>query len=287
MEFYLSFKQLFGSAQAQVPFMILPLFVVMVVLEALLIVRRRGSYPWKNAGVSLAMTVGHVLTQAAAHGLIIGIIATAVYAVRITTIPVSFDHWGSLIVLFLLVDLGFYIEHRCSHRIRLLWASHSVHHSSEVMQATTAFRLAWTPVLSGIFFFYLPIVWIGYEPGWVYGTVSASLAYQFFVHTELVPRVGWLEWVINTPSAHRVHHASNPEYIDRNYGGVLLIWDHLFGSYQAERPDIAIRYGLSHPRSSPNNPFVIAYEDIWLTLKGALQAGSVRQGLGRLWGPPT
>ena len=67
--------------------------------------------------------------------------------------------------------------------------------------------------------------------------VSASLTYQFFVHTELVPRVGWLEWVVNTPSAHRVHHASNAEYLDKNYGGVLLVWDHLFGSYQAERPD--------------------------------------------------
>jgi sterol desaturase/sphingolipid hydroxylase (fatty acid hydroxylase superfamily) len=74
--------------------------------------------------------------------------------------------------------------------------------------------------------------------------VSVSLTYQFFVHTELVPRIGWLEWIVNTPSAHRVHHASNPEYLDKNYGGVLLIWDHLFGSYRAERPDIPIRYGL-------------------------------------------
>ena len=87
------------------------------------------------------------------------------------------------------------------------------------MQATTAFRLSWTPILSGVFAFYLPIVWIGYDPVWVYGMVSGSLAYQFFVHTELAPRVGWLEWVINTPSAHRVHHASNPEYIDKNFGG--------------------------------------------------------------------
>ena len=164
--------------------------------------------------------------------------------------------------------------------------SHSVHHSSEEMLVTTAYRLAWTPILSGIFLFYLPIVWIGYDPVWVYGMVSASLSYQFFVHTELVPRIGGVEWLVNTPSAHRVHHASNPEYIDKNYGGVLLIWDHLFGSYQAERSDIPIRYGLAHPGSAPNNPFVIAYEELWLTLKAVLRAGNMRKPLALLSGPP-
>jgi len=180
----------------------------------------------------------------------------------------------------------FYVEHRCSHRLRFLWASHSVHHSSEKMLVTTAYRLSWTPILSGVFLFYLPIVWIGYDPVWVYGMVSASLSYQFFVHTELVPRIGWLEWLINTPSAHRVHHASNAEYLDKNYGGVLLIWDHLLGSYQVERSDIPIRYGLAHPRSSPNNPFIIAYEELWQTLKAAFTAGTARRFFAVLWGPP-
>jgi sterol desaturase/sphingolipid hydroxylase (fatty acid hydroxylase superfamily) len=92
--------------------------------------------------------------------------------------------------------------------------------------------------------------------------------------------------MINTPSAHRVHHASNPEYIDKNFGGVLLIWDHLFGSYQAEREDIPIRYGLAHQRSSPNNPFVIAYEELWQTLKAAWQTRSLRGAVLRLWEPP-
>ena len=113
------------------------------------------------------------------------------------------------------------------------------------MVVSAAFRLSWTPLLSGVFVFYLPIVWIGYDPVWVFGMASAGLTYQFFVHTELVKRIGWLEWVLNTPSAHRVHHASNPQYIDKNFGGVLMIWDHLFGTYQAERPVIKIRYGLA------------------------------------------
>jgi sterol desaturase/sphingolipid hydroxylase (fatty acid hydroxylase superfamily) len=286
MEFYLSFAQLVGRTFSPVILVFVPVFFLITLLEALVITRLRGSYPWRNAGTSLLMTIGHFISQAATHGLIFGLIATFVYEVRLTTIPVSLDHWASLIVLFVLVDLAFYVEHRSSHRIRFLWASHSVHHSSEVMQATTAFRLSWTPILSGVFLFYLPIVWIGYDPRWVYGMASASLTYQFFVHTELVPRVGWLEWFINTPSAHRVHHASNPEYLDRNYGGVLMIWDRLFGSYAAERPDIPIRYGLVHGRSSPNNPFIIAYEELWLTLKAAFEAGSLRAGIARLCGPP-
>jgi sterol desaturase/sphingolipid hydroxylase (fatty acid hydroxylase superfamily) len=108
--------------------------------------------------------------------------------------------------------------------------------------------------------FYPPIVWKATIPfGFRHGLSRHSC--QFFIHTELLPRIGWLDWVLNTPSAHRARHASNPEHIDKNFGGVLLIWDHLFGTYQAERPDIKIRYGLIHPRSSDSNPFIIAYEE--------------------------
>jgi sterol desaturase/sphingolipid hydroxylase (fatty acid hydroxylase superfamily) len=164
MEFYLSFDQLLGKIGNPVILIFVPLFLVATLLEALLIMRRQGAYPWQNAGLSSGMAIGHFITQAATHGLTFGIIATSVYEVRLTTIPISFHHWPSLIALFLLADLGFYVEHRCSHRVRLLWASHSVHHSSEKMLATTAYRLSWTPILSGVFLFYLPIVWIGYDP---------------------------------------------------------------------------------------------------------------------------
>jgi sterol desaturase/sphingolipid hydroxylase (fatty acid hydroxylase superfamily) len=263
----------------------LPIFIFTILAEALVIRARHGSYSWKNTGVSTLIAIGHLVTQAAVHGVIFGIIAAAVYQVRLTTIPVSFQHWPSLIALFALTDLAFYVEHRCSHRIRLMWASHSVHHSTERMVASAAFRLSWTPLLSGVFLFYLPIVWIGYDPVWVFGMASAGLTYQFFVHTELVPRIAWLDWVINTPSAHRVHHASNPEYIDKNFGGVLLIWDHLFGTYQAELPHVRIRYGLAHPRSS-ENPFVIAYEELWRMLKEVFSARSWQERVRSLIGPP-
>jgi sterol desaturase/sphingolipid hydroxylase (fatty acid hydroxylase superfamily) len=286
MEFYLSFADLFEKLPNKIGAVFIPVFLVTILVEALFIQARHGSYPWKNTGISALVAVGHLVTQAAAHGVIFGFIVAAVYEVRLTTIPVSWSNWPSLIALFLLTDLAFYVEHRCSHRIRLLWASHGVHHSTERMVVSAAFRLSWTPILSGVFLFYLPIVWIGFDPVWVFGMVSASLTYQFFVHTELVKRIGRLEWVINTPSAHRVHHASNSEYIDKNFGGVLMIWDRLFGTYQAELPDIKIRYGLSHPRSSPSNPFVIAYEDLWRMLKELVSARGWQARLRSVLGPP-
>src|SRR5215213_6496835 len=147
MEFYFSFDELLGKTTSPILLIFLPIFLITTLIEGLLIWHRQRAYPWKNAGVSISMAIGHFVSQAATRGLIFGVIAAAVYEIRLMTIPVSFTHWLSLIVLFLLVDLGFYVEHRCSHRIRFLWASHSVHHSSEKMLATTAYRLSWTPIL--------------------------------------------------------------------------------------------------------------------------------------------
>jgi sterol desaturase/sphingolipid hydroxylase (fatty acid hydroxylase superfamily) len=286
VEFYLSFSDLLAWARTHIGLLFLPLFLFTILVEALVIRAREGRYPWRGTGVSMILAIGHIISQAVVHGLIFSVFAAEVYAVRLTTIPVSFENWPALGLLFVLTELAFYVEHRCSHRVALLWASHSVHHSTERMVTSAAFRLSWTPILSGVFLFYLPIVWIGFDPVWVFGMVSASLTYQFFVHTELVPRIGWLEWLVNTPSAHRVHHASNPEHIDKNFGGVLMVWDHLFGTYQAEREDIPIRYGLSHPRSAPNNPLVIAYQGVMDLVRGLARAGSWRERFTLVLGPP-
>ncbi len=289
MEFDLSFAQLGRLASLlpnQAAAAALPIMLLAILAEILAIQARGGDYPWKGSLVSIAIAIGHMVAQAAANGLVLGVIAAEVYRLRVFTIDVSFSNTPALLALFLLADFAFYWEHRCAHRVRLMWASHSVHHSTERMVFTAAFRLAWTPILSGVFLFYLPLVWLGFRPQWLFGMVSASLAYQFFIHTELAPRVGWLEWALNTPSAHRVHHARNAEYIDRNFGGVLLVWDHLFGTYQAERPDIQIAYGVTPPRSKPGNPFVIAYEELWAMCKDVLRGRSWRERLGAIWAPP-
>ena len=285
MEFYLSFSELLSKSPNPVLLVFFPIFIFTILAEALVIQARHGSYSWKNTGVSTLVAIGHLVTQAAVHGLIFGVIAAGVYQVRLTTIPVSFQHWPSLIALFILTDLAFYAEHRCSHRIRLMWASHSVHHSTERMVAAAAFRLSWTPILSGVFLFYLPIVWIGYDPVWVFGMASAGLTYQFFVHTELVPRIGWLEWVINTPSAHRVHHGRNPEYLDKNFGGTLMIFDRIFGTYQPEDPKIEISYGLVAQEYSLN-PLWVAYGGFVKLIRDLCKAHNWRDRRDLLIKPP-
>jgi sterol desaturase/sphingolipid hydroxylase (fatty acid hydroxylase superfamily) len=274
VEFNLSFSQLgqyFSGHANAYTMLLLPAIILAIVAEVLVMQSQGRTYPWKSSLVSASISIGHLITQAMTNGLIIGIIAAAVYHWRLFNISVSWQNWWLIVALFLVADLAFYVEHRCSHRIRFMWASHSVHHSVDRMVFTAAFRLAWTPVLSGVFLFYLPVVWLGFPPEWVLGVSSASITYQIFVHTETIPRIGWLEWIINTPSAHRVHHASNAEYLDRNFGNVLLIWDRLFGTYQSERSDVRIAYGLTHPRKN-NNPFVIAYEEFWDMFRDVLRS---------------
>lgn len=283
MEFYPTIDSVFNKFPAAT---FVPVFIFTILTEALIITRASGSYPWKNCGTSALVGIGHIITQTAAQGILIGVIAQGVYDNRIFTIPASFENWHSLIPLFFLTELAFYCEHLCAHKIRFLWASHSVHHSTECMNVAAAFRLAWTPVLSGIVFFYLPIIWIGYEPKVVFGMVSASLAYQFFLHTELVKRIGWIEWVVNTPSAHRVHHASNPEYLDKNFGGVLMIWDHVFKTYQPELADVKIEYGLTAPRRKTSNPINIAYGEFVALFRDVWRQSNFQGRLKMIFGPP-
>jgi hypothetical protein len=133
--------------------------------------------------------------------------------------------------------------------------------------------------------FNLPLVWLGVRPEVVGATLLFSLLYQFWLHTELVPRLGWLEWVLNTPSHHRVHHASNPEYLDRNFGGTLIVFDRLFGTFVAQRPDLPCRYGLVKRLVSYNPGFIAVHE--WLAMaRDVRRANSWWERLGYVLGPP-
>ena len=196
------------------------------------------------------------------------------------------NSWLSFLLLFLLQDFFYYWFHRGSHRIRFMWASHVVHHSSERLNLSTAFRQSFTYPISGMWVFWVPIVLIGFEPELVLGSVLLSLAYQFFVHTQLVPKLGPLEWILNTPSHHRVHHAKNPEYIDRNYGGVLIIWDRLFGTFVEENDDIPLVYGITRQIHSHNPLYLTLHE--WRDMfKDAISGKKTMiQRVGHLWRPP-
>ncbi len=157
--------------------------------------------------------------------------------------------WAAAIALLLGVDLAYYWFHRVSHERNLPWAGHVVHHSSEEYNLTVALRQGATQSLFS-WVFYLPLALLGFPPLWFLAVSAFDTLYQFWIHTRVIDRLGWLEWVLNTPSHHRVHHARNPKYLDRNYAGVLIVWDRWFGTFQAE--DEAPVYGLTKPLASWN-----------------------------------
>ncbi|MBU3584258.1 sterol desaturase family protein [Polynucleobacter sp. 15G-AUS-farblos] len=289
MEWFLStedwYKLVFneGYAAGRVAF---ALIIFAMLTEVIAYRIQKKAYPWEEAGVSVALMSGHLLAGAAVHGIVFGIIAFGVYHYRLFTLTVDMNHWYMGVLLFVLCDFAYYVMHRASHSVNFLWGSHAVHHSAQRMIVLASIRLTWTPLISGVFLFYLPLVWLGFTPQWVYGMVSASLAYQFSVHTELVPRLGWLEYIIDTPSNHRVHHGTNDIYINKNFGGILMIWDHIFGTYQAELADNKAQFGLIPALPRPSNVFDIAFGQYRKIAKGLINAPSWKARLNVFFGPP-
>ena len=189
--------------------------------------------------------------------------------------------WWEWLALFLLEDLCFYWFHRASHRCRFLWASHVTHHSSERFNMTTAFRQTWVPFTAVAF--WLPLLFLGFDPLMVMFVQATSLFYQDLLHSQLWPRLGPLEWIFNTPRHHAVHHGSNAAYLDKNYGGVLIVWDRLFGTFVAQREPV--RFGLTRSLAS-HNPIVIAFHEWAAMLRGLARARSPRAAALELLGPP-
>ena len=244
-------------------------------------IAKRG-YNVRGAFASLGLAFGNVFIgaiQAAALSVIfIGVSKLAIFHFPLRD-------WRTWVVGFFAVELTYYWVHRSSHEIRWMWTSHAVHHSPDEMTFLSAIRLGWTNLLSGSWLFQVPLVLIGFDPRVVFGLLALNLQYQFFLHTESIGHLGPLEWILNTPSHHRVHHASNADYLDRNYGGVLIIFDRLFGTFAHERNDEPIRYGLVHPFGS-NNPIKIAFGE-WRRLIGDLRnAGGLRSAARIAFGPP-
>jgi len=190
--------------------------------------------------------------------------------------------WTAVLAV-ILVDLAYYWEHRLSHEIRLLWAlAHSVHHSSPHFNQATAYRISFMDQFISPLF-YLPIVALGFHPLLVLAAFVLILAYQTWLHTEMVGRLGWLDQVFNTPSNHRVHHGADAGYLDRNYGAVLMLWDRLFGTYQAETATPV--YGLTKPLNS-KNPLRVHFHEAGLLLRDLRAAESPGEALGLLFRRP-
>ncbi len=235
--------------------------LALVALEAALCrALGRGRYEWRDTLANIAVGLGALL--AGVPGRAAAIAASfALYQWRLVDLPNAAWVWVLLIVA---EDLCYYAFHRASHEIPLLWAAHITHHSSHRFNLSTALRASWTTPFTGIVF-WLPLPLLGFHPLWIVAAHGVSLGYQFFMHTELVGRMGPLEWVLNTPSHHRVHHARDPEYLDRNFGGIFIVWDRLFGTFAAERRRPT--YGTTVPVGS-HHPVVIAMQG-WRSLLAA------------------
>lgn len=223
----------------------IPFFFLGILLE-LWVARRRGvrAYRFGDAIASLSCGIGQQVTA-----LVVAPVHAAAYlaAFHATPLPTWPETWGAWVVALLLYDHQYYWWHRTTHRSNLFWTTHVVHHQSEDYNLSTALRQAWFSVVSGVPF-YLPLALLGVSPTMYVSVALVDLLYQFWIHTELIDRLGPLEWVLNTPSHHRVHHAVNPRYIDKNYAGILIVWDRLYGTFEpeTERPT----YGVVEPLRS-------------------------------------
>ena len=262
--------------------LILLIVTLMVGVEMLLVLSTaRRPYPWRDPAASILVAVGHRLTRGVG-GVVLTPVYLSVWDHRLLTLPLgSYWTWAGL---FLGVEFLYYWHHRLSHRVRFFWTSHSVHHSSEDLVLAAAYRLPWTDGLGGLWLFWLPLVFLGFNPAAVLGVFGINLVYQIWLHTTLIPKLGPLEWVLNTPSHRRVHHSSEARHLDKNFGGVLILLDRLFGSYAAEvRPPR--QYGIAGAAPS-YNPFKIALGP-WLELgRDLLLAKDWRMRVVILFGPP-
>lgn len=258
-----------------------PLFLVFVAAECWHFRHRPGVYRLGDSLASLNLGGVYTLVDIGLVLVVVLPVMDAVHAHRLFTLEVT--AW-TFPLLYLAVEFCYYGFHRASHRIRWFWCAHVVHHGSEHMNFTTAMRQSWLYGVAGHWLFYTPLVWLGFEPRWVLGTLSINLAYQFFIHTQWVDRLpAWVEWVFNTPSHHRAHHGRNPRYIDRNYGGTLIVFDRLFGTFEPETE--AVDYGLVRPVDSTNPLWLTLHE--WVAMaRDVARPGPWALRLKHLWAPP-
>lgn len=263
-------------------FVAAPTVLACAVLEGI-VLSWRGGYDWRAFGVSMFDYVLRIVVTVFLPFSIISPLVPWVEAHRLATIQV--DDFASGFALFITLEFFYYWLHRAGHRVRWFWGNHAVHHTPNQLNLGASLRIGSFGRLIGNALFLLPMVWIGFDLRLLVSALTLNLLYQFWIHATWIPRLGWLEGILNTPSAHRVHHAANLQYLDGNYGGVLLIFDRLFGTYIPERDDLPCRYGLVHPMTS-YNPLKVEFAQ-WISLARDLAgARSPRAVLGYLFMPP-
>jgi len=265
----------------------IPFFLATVLLESWLVRRRArkgaskapvAGHTLKDSLASLTMGVGFLVVEILLALIPIGFLVW-VYQFRLFDIPFT---WWSFVLLIFAEDFCYYWFHRSHHDVRLLWAAHVNHHSSQKYNLTTALRQSWTTPFTGAIF-WAPLALLGFPISMILIQKSISLLYQYWLHTELIPKLGWFGKVFNTPSHHRVHHGRNPLYLDRNHAGIFIIWDKLFGSFEPELEPVD--YGLTK-NIETYNPVRIAFHEWRAMLRDAWRARTWRGRLGYLFMPP-
>lgn len=260
----------------------LPFFLGMIALE-LWIGKREGLKLYGGGESFASIFIGFV--QQGMRFIPFSLVAIFwmwLYNNRLVTVDIT--AWWYWPVLFVTLEFFYYWFHRLSHEIRWLWATHVVHHSIEEMNVLAAYRFGWTSRISLGGLVYAPMMLFGFHPAAVTTMLAFNLMYQAWLHTTLIPKIPLMEGILNTPSAHRVHHAKNADYLDRNHGGVLMIFDRIFGTYVAEREDEPVDYGLVTPVGS-YNPVRIAFHE-WINIGKDLKTYSIRYWPALLFGPP-
>jgi sterol desaturase/sphingolipid hydroxylase (fatty acid hydroxylase superfamily) len=260
-----------------------PIFVIAFLIE-LQVMRGRGrseQFYWKDIAANLSLGLSYQVFELIAHALFVGVAVTWIYEHRLFDVPVN--GW-TILPIFVAVEFCYYWFHRGSHRIRWFWSAHVVHHSGERMNFTTAMRQSLLYSITGWWLFFMPLVVLGVPPAVVFFLYAVDLSYQYFVHTESVGKLpSWYEYWFDTPSNHRVHHGRNSQYIDKNYGGVLICFDRWFGTFEPEGEKV--EYGI--PKQVKSYNFLVLnfheFADMW---RDVFKRGSLWARIKHLWAPP-
>ncbi len=261
-----------------------PVFLLAVVIEWLYMRKRAGqgvNFRFQDILTNLNLGASYQAFELVVHALLLMAVMHWVYDHRLFNVPVN--AW-TVVPLFLLVEFTYYWFHRSSHRVRWFWCAHVVHHSGQHMSLSTAMRQSMLYPVTGYWVFFLPLMLLGVSPELTLSLYAIDLGYQFFVHTESVKRLpAWYEYVFVTPAHHRVHHGRNPQYIDKNYGGVLILFDRWFGTFAEEVE--AVDYGIVKQVHS-NNILTLNFHEFFDMVRDMLRPGPLWLRLKHVWAPP-
>jgi sterol desaturase/sphingolipid hydroxylase (fatty acid hydroxylase superfamily) len=258
----------------------LPIFGLLLFIEFLYghFKKRNTYHDVKDTFASLSLGIGQVVVTVIFSSSLLAF-DQLLYKHRLFEFG---NAWYEIVLLFLIMDFSFYWWRRASHRMRFFWANHVNHHSSTEFNFSTALRQPiFSPILRPLFYLYIP--WLGFDPQLVIVLGIISLIWAVWSHTKHIGKLGFLEYIIVTPSGHRVHHGTNPEYIDKNYGGVFIFWDILFGTFEHEVKPVV--YGITQ-NINTYNPIKIIFHEWQALYKDVVQSKSLGEAFNRTFRPP-